>query len=96
MCNILTGLRNNLALNRPAEQSSTFWSKDIDHADADRAVDGNRNQIMAGKSCSQTKSENNPWWAVSLASTINVGVVAITTRGDSGDEGQLYSHILLQ
>jgi hypothetical protein len=54
---------------KKAFQSSTFGN-----FTANLAIDGNNNRKLAGNSCSMTKIQDNPWWAVdfsvkSMAST---------------------------
>ncbi|XP_078578154.1 uncharacterized protein LOC144863066 [Branchiostoma floridae x Branchiostoma japonicum] len=65
----------NLALNKPATQSSTGF-----RGAPGRAVDGNRNAIYAQKSCSHTAMERNPWWRVDLGSSQGVGRVVVVKR----------------
>ncbi|CAH1256177.1 TECPR2 [Branchiostoma lanceolatum] len=71
----------NIALNRPAAQSSTAYG-----GAAGRAVDGNDNPMWAGKSCTHTTGENNPWWRVDLGSSRSVGRVVVTNRKDCCSE----------
>ena len=52
---------SNLALNKPAYQSSTYK-----HANAARAVDGRANGIKVYRTSSRTTKQMNPWWAVDL------------------------------
>ena len=52
----------NLALNKPAKQSSI--SAD---GNAERAVDGNyNNDYNSGLSCTHTSNDKSPWWRVDL------------------------------
>ncbi|XP_067293266.1 uncharacterized protein [Pseudorasbora parva] len=69
----------NLALGGTAVQSSTHPRH---KAAAQNAVDGNRNSIMDGGSCSHTREERNPWWRVDLLEEQVVTRVRITNRGD--------------
>ncbi|XP_078686501.1 uncharacterized protein LOC144919130 isoform X4 [Branchiostoma floridae x Branchiostoma belcheri] len=70
-----TGSTTNLALNRPATQSSTDFK-----GAPGRAVDGNRNAIYAKKSCSHTAMERDPWWRVDLGSSQCVDRVVVVKR----------------
>ncbi|XP_048057783.1 uncharacterized protein LOC125275132 [Megalobrama amblycephala] len=79
----LTGLcvadsKGNLALNAMALQSSLGHSQ----GDAQHAVDGKRDSNYAKESCTQTKSEFNPWWRVDLGNVYRISNVTITNRGD--------------
>ncbi|KAI0208327.1 hypothetical protein LSAT2_006992 [Lamellibrachia satsuma] len=51
----------NLALNKPAYQSSTYQRRN-----ASRAVDGNASGINRIRTCTRTAKSANPWWAVDL------------------------------
>ena len=46
------------------------------------AVDGNTNTNWGGKSCTHTKKEHSPWWAVDLQSSYDVDSVKVYNRGD--------------
>ncbi|XP_078686500.1 uncharacterized protein LOC144919130 isoform X3 [Branchiostoma floridae x Branchiostoma belcheri] len=70
-----SGSTTNLALNRPATQSSTDFK-----GAPGRAVDGNRNAIYAKKSCSHTAMERDPWWRVDLGSSQCVDRVVVVKR----------------
>ncbi|XP_019630610.1 PREDICTED: uncharacterized protein LOC109474706 isoform X3 [Branchiostoma belcheri] len=70
-----SGSTTNLALNRPATQSSTDF-----RGAPGRAVDGNRNAIYAKKSCSHTGMERDPWWRVDLGSSQCVDRVVVVKR----------------
>ena len=66
----------NLALHKPAWQSTTQWG-----GDPGRAVDGNNDthygQDMSG-SCSRTVENKVPWWVVDLHSEYRITAVQIT------------------
>ena len=65
----------NAALGKPAWQTSTGYE-----AVPERAVDGNRNNVFAGGSCTHTR-EDDPApavWGVDLKSTMPVYQVAVT------------------
>ncbi|XP_067267077.1 pentraxin fusion protein-like [Chanodichthys erythropterus] len=70
--------KGNLALNAMALQSSLGHSE----GDAQHAVDGNRDTTYGKGSCTQTKSEFNPWWRVDLGNVYRISNVTITNRGD--------------
>ncbi|KAI8515771.1 hypothetical protein Bbelb_065840 [Branchiostoma belcheri] len=67
------GSTTNIALNRPATQSST-WHKGV----PGRAVDGNYSNSYTSNSCSHTKKEPNPWWRVDLGNSLCVDRVVVT------------------
>ena len=55
---------DDLALNRPAWQSSTVnWILPVP---ASLSVDGNADPIFTHGSCSNTELEWNPWWVVDI------------------------------
>ncbi|KAK7125201.1 hypothetical protein R3I94_019289 [Phoxinus phoxinus] len=81
---LFTGLRvtdsqRNLALRATAVQSST---QPVLGLGAERAVDGNWNSILDGKSCSHTNGDSDTWWRVDLGKAYGVTRVSITNRGD--------------
>ena len=67
----------NIALGRPAYQSSTGWG-----GVASRSVDGNHDPSYARESCTHTKVDGswNPWWTVDLQWRSKVTSVTITNR----------------
>ena len=69
---------DNLALNRPATQSS------LDAGGvAARAVDGNTNGTYRDLSVTHTQHDaNNSWWRVDLGSTYNVDQINVFNRSD--------------
>nr|XP_055075179.1 uncharacterized protein LOC129454650 isoform X1 [Misgurnus anguillicaudatus]XP_055075180.1 uncharacterized protein LOC129454650 isoform X1 [Misgurnus anguillicaudatus] len=76
LCN--AGSTDNVAFGANAVQSSTF----DEFADANHAVDGNRESIYTRGSCSHTAGEYNPWWRVDLKRIYSINKVTITNRGD--------------
>ncbi|HAB11922.1 MAG TPA: hypothetical protein DCE47_09550 [Planctomycetaceae bacterium] len=73
----------NIALKKPAKQSSTAFD-----GPARLAVDGNTNgHYSDAKSTTHTDGENNPWWEVDLGSEVPVAHIQIHNRTD----GKLYS-----
>ncbi|XP_048057779.1 fucolectin-5-like isoform X2 [Megalobrama amblycephala] len=91
---LFTGLcvadsKGNLALHAKAVQSSTYNPQ----GDAQHAVDGNRDSDYGKGSCSQTKSEFNPWWRVDLGNVYRISNVTITNRGDCCKERLRGAHI---
>uniref|UniRef100_A0A3Q4GZZ9 Si:ch73-359m17.2 n=1 Tax=Neolamprologus brichardi TaxID=32507 RepID=A0A3Q4GZZ9_NEOBR len=68
----------NLALKRPAVQSSTSgpWGT------AGRAVDGNRDASYQRGSCTLTSGQSNPWWRVDLVNVYTIGAVMIINRDE--------------
>ena len=77
------GTPTNVALNKPATQSSTS-----DGFSADRVVDGNLNVGLLDQSCSHTDLVPGvrAWWQVDLGSSYKVTSVTITNRGDCGGQ----------
>jgi F5/8 type C domain len=70
----------NLALNRPARQSSTSqWST---QNDAQGAVNGVRN----GSFGFHTNNERNPWWEVDLQRNVSLAELRLYNRRDYGPE----------
>ncbi|XP_065146093.1 uncharacterized protein [Paramisgurnus dabryanus] len=69
---------DNIAIGANAVQSSTFDQ----FADANHAVDGNRESIYTRGSCSHTAGEYYPWWRVDLKRIFSINKVIITNRGD--------------
>ncbi|XP_071945661.1 scavenger receptor cysteine-rich domain-containing protein DMBT1-like [Antedon mediterranea] len=60
-----------------ATQSSYGWS-----GEAARAIDGNRNHLYGGNSCTHTQNEANSWWKVDLLETFDITSVTIFNRAD--------------
>jgi hypothetical protein len=73
----------NLALGKPASQSSTA---DNDQAVAGLAVDGNTNGIFAEHSISHTNREQNPWWEVDLGEVCAIQEVRVWNRSDGVED----------
>ena len=67
----------NIALNKPARQSSTEYG-----GTASRAVDGNRNSDYYNESCAGTLYNESPWLIVDLQSTYSVREVVLTSVRD--------------
>lgn len=67
----------NVALRRPATQSSTTYS-----GPASLAVDGNSDGRYFQHSCTHTASEAGPWWRVDLQETQPVRAVKVYNRAD--------------
>ena len=64
--------RENVALGRPADHSST-WQQ----FNASFAVDGNANDYFNARSCTATLTEKSPWWTVDLGGERHVVEVRI-------------------
>ena len=71
------GLRTNLALHGKAFQSHTYLNYT-----AEKAIDGNSDAAMDKNSCTQTRSERNPWWRVTFKYLALVKEVTIVNRAD--------------
>lgn len=69
--------QENLALDKPAVQSSTEFG-----ADASRAVDGNTDGNWDSASVTHTTTESAPWWQVDLGEVQAVGEVQLFNRTD--------------
>ena len=76
---VIIFVQGNIARGKPTFQASTGYS-----GVSSRAVDGNKDTHYGGGSCTHTKIEVNPWWAVDLqwSGVHVVGQVNITNRGD--------------
>ena len=74
----------NVALGRPASQSSSWYGSTAGTCSADRAVDGNDNTDILGRSCAGTKdSPGGPnWWRIDLGQRMHIKRVVVTNRGD--------------
>ena len=71
-----------LAIHRPAWQSSNYSAYPIAHTHASNAVDGNTDDIYYSWSCTSTELQTWPWWVVDLGNVTAVKSVMITNRGD--------------
>jgi len=67
----------NLALGKPAQQSSTGWG-----GDPRRAVDGNPDGNYGANSVSHTEGQAQPWWQVDLGSVQGIRNIRIWNRTD--------------
>jgi hypothetical protein len=67
----------NLALSRPASQSSTAFG-----GDALRAVDGNTNGDWDANSVTHSGNEQNPWWQVDLGARYDLHSIKLWNRTD--------------
>src|SRR5688572_10023047 len=75
----------NVALDRPAVQSSTWLNPTSGLCVAGRAVDGNFNTTLSAGSCSHTAEAPGQanWWRVDLGQPMHIKLVIITNRGDA-------------
>jgi hypothetical protein len=80
LTNVAGGGASNLALGKPAEQSSTFPGYLTDGAAA--AVDGNTDGNFFDGSVTATNLDPNPWWQVDLGSSAAVSSIVIWNRTD--------------
>ena len=90
-------LTYNAALNRPAYQSSTYFTPSVNGTwNAGLANDGIR-ETHAFKDniarCSVSNNETNPWWAVDLGRPTTIYRVDFTNREDSDS---MYTVILFR
>ena len=74
----------NVALNRPTFMSSVYHDTN-GYYEASRAVDGNKDPVAlkVDNSCSITRWEANPWWAVNLGAALSVLGVLVTNRAEN-------------
>lgn len=73
---------SNLALKKPANQSSTHASTFGDVTSAKFAVDGNNGTDFAVDKCATTEGgDTNPWWLVDLNAVYFIKSVRIFNRG---------------
>ncbi|HEX2267900.1 MAG TPA: galactose oxidase-like domain-containing protein, partial [Pyrinomonadaceae bacterium] len=70
------GGNTNLALGRPATQSTTLFTT------AGAAVDGNTDGNFANASTTHTEHTAQPWWQVDLGSVQNLGSITLWNRTD--------------
>ncbi len=84
-----SGVEGQLALGRPASQSSTEGA-----ADATRAVDGSTDGVFANNSVSSTTEvdEANPWWQVDVGDNSIVNEVVLHNRVDACCSGRLRNY----
>lgn len=69
----------NVALGKPATQSSTFPGTS---AYAALAVDGNTDGVYGHGSVTHTNFDSNPWWQVDLGSSIAIDSIVVWNRTD--------------
>ena len=82
-------LPENIALNKPAYQSSTD-DDDVTRNAAGSAVDGNlANNWEDGDLCSHTAEDPEAWWAVDLQGTYTLDYVTLTNRNDEFGKVQI-------
>jgi hypothetical protein len=67
----------NVALNKPATQSSTAYG-----GEASRAVDGNTSTPWNSQTLTHTSTQSNPWWSVNLEETYSITEVLFVNRWD--------------
>eukprot|EP00105_Crassostrea_gigas_P026837 XP_011447923.1 PREDICTED: fucolectin [Crassostrea gigas] len=74
---------SNLALNKPATQSSTYTRPEAGlNYSANFAVDGNNGTDFVADKCSHTAGgDTNPWWLVDLQAIYTIKSVRIFNRG---------------
>ncbi len=72
----------NIALNKPAFQSSDYEFSD--KWTADKAVDGSLNTVMKEDSCTHTGDENelSPWWKTDLLNRYEITAVTLYNRAE--------------
>ena len=65
----------NIARGKPTKQSTGGENSRL-------AVDGNRNPLYSGGSCTHTSSESGAWWRVDLLQKYAVTTIRLTNRAD--------------
>lgn len=74
---------SNLALKKPATQSSTYISRGVTFS-AKFAVDGHNGTDLFEDKCSHTlDGDTNPWWLVDLNEVYSIKSVRIFNRGNT-------------
>jgi hypothetical protein len=77
--------QTNLALHKPAKQSSTYSGMNP----ASVCVDGARTGIYC-----HTNLQRNPWWQVDLRSNFTLGEVVVYNRADCGERSRTITALL--
>lgn len=68
---------SNLALRKPANQSSTLWIHTAEYA-----VDGNYGTDITEDQCTHTDTNDmNPWWMVDMQTVYSITSIRIVNRG---------------
>ncbi|QTD39109.1 discoidin domain-containing protein [Polaribacter batillariae] len=83
-------LGENLALNKPATQSSTYTS-----AEASRAVDGNIDVKYTNNSVTHTNLDAQAWWEVDLGQLADISHIKIFNRLDCCSDRLTNYHIFV-
>jgi len=73
----------NVALNRPAYQSSVYYEESVPNGPSN-ANDGSYAAVLAQGSCAHTLGDTNPWWAVDLGMALYVVGVKFGNRNAWG------------
>ena len=68
-----------MSADKPTSQSSDGWSSD--GFGSAQAVDGNA-ATMQPPGCTQTSTQDDPWWQVDMQTSQDVSIVRVTNRGD--------------
>ena len=68
---------SNVAARKPCTQSSIGWD-----GDPNRGVDGDRNSVWGGGTCTHTQNGPTEWWQVDLGGSYDISVVNIWHRSD--------------
>lgn len=84
----------NLALNKPATQSSTLSNAGVNFY-ASRAVDGNTDGAFWHLSTSATNFEYQPWWQVDLGSSQTIALIDVWARTDCCPEHTANIYVLV-
>jgi hypothetical protein len=71
----------NLALRRPAWQSST-----VSGFTASKSVDGNKDSSLFDSSCSYTDLNVNPWWVVDMGNLLTTRITGVNLTNREDDQ----------
>ncbi|XP_078594646.1 uncharacterized protein LOC144872408 [Branchiostoma floridae x Branchiostoma japonicum] len=82
LCEVRVFAGGNVALGKPAFQTSTY----VDGGAANRAVDGRSITNFHSRTCTHTKQEDNPAWWVDLGQPYVIESVVIVNRQDCCSE----------
>ena len=86
---------SNVALNKPATQSSTYPNSNGRNFGAENAVDGNTDGNSYSNSLSHTLGDTDPWWEVDLGSEHDLLAIKLWNRTDCCADRLRNFHVLL-
>ena len=92
---VVTGQRQNMALNKPVSQSSLSSDPAAVGGVPERAVDGNTNGLYGNNSVTHTKIESQAWWEVDMGEVYLLESVDIWNRTDCCSSRLSNFHVLV-